>query len=76
MTRTGSRWKVLASLRTASGHVALTISAARILNLGLRLEDEILLTHHSLTLSLRPRVRYDVPDVILEPFVKHSVGFI
>lgn len=73
MTRTGSRWKVLASLRTASGHVALTDD---VLSTGNRQISRVSLTHHRLTLRRGFRGRYDVAYVIFEPLVKHAIGFV
>lgn len=70
VTRTGSRWKVLANRRTASGHVALT---DRKFTTNLFVDILVELTHHRLPLSFRLCLFNDPPDIILESFVKHPI---
>lgn len=74
VTRTGFIWNVDASLRTASGHVALT---ARVdVSDNCTRKPRVMLTHEGLAFGTLLGVADDGANIILEALVQHPVCFI
>ena len=75
VTLTGLRWNVLASRRTASGHVALTVDLYININeIKSNLWGQP--THHRLAFCRRFCTRNDVTNIILKSFIQHAIGFV
>ena len=72
VTRTGSRWNEAASFRTESGHVALTRGSCERPDTRTTLSP----THQGLSTFSLGGISNNGPNVILETFIQHPIGFV